>query len=693
MATIGELSVLLSLKGISQFKSGLKQVEDSLENVGKISKEDTEIISAFDSALGKALSENERAAKKFEASIGRLGNEITRFGKNVDQVIRPLGQLGVAITGIFSASFLAASKELPAVDSGLKQIKNSFEEMSKSIAQAALPSLKEFSQFLIVASNTLKAFAQQHPEVINGILKLGVALLALKGASTIFKILTASIGALVKILFTLGAALGIANSQILLFAGLFLAAAAAVIVLRDALNDIPKAIKNFATGGFFNLGAAFGAKKGNDIFGDFFKALDKLKNATNQTLEETTDLFGRFARGVQSQFQDLSTNMEGFGKDIAQSLDSAFGDTIFNAITGRIRGLRSVLISFAEDVGRAFSRRLSNTLLGFILGDAQGNQGLLGKAGLGSVANFITGRKQARQNKAAGGAGGGADGSGVDALNQQLTGTAANFQKLQDAKDMVIGGFDSLTSSISNVTGGIGEAIAAGFPGIGAIGEDVLASFDALIQKIGILKIGFDLVKASVTAIGNEFLKNAAKFVISTTIMTVASLAALAISVIAGIAAAAALTAAWTPAATAAAIATLGGALVFGAAAIGMIGSSSSAVGAIGGGLPKGAGISFGGGAGEGGDVGKIIGGGGGMPKFAQGGIVTKPTVALIGEAGPEAIVPLGEGGFGGNTIIMNFQDPTFFDDDTTLNKIAKALSPSLIRETERRSGGTTIRL
>ena len=34
-----------------------------------------------------------------------------------------------------------------------------------------------------------------------------------------------------------------------------------------------------------------------------------------------------------------------------------------------------------------------------------------------------------------------------------------------------------------------------------------------------------------------------------------------------------------------------------------------------------------------------------GLPKMANGGIVTSPTLALIGEAGPEAVVPLGKGG------------------------------------------------
>lgn len=58
-------------------------------------------------------------------------------------------------------------------------------------------------------------------------------------------------------------------------------------------------------------------------------------------------------------------------------------------------------------------------------------------------------------------------------------------------------------------------------------------------------------------------------------------------------------------------------------------------------------------------DLGKLIGGsnspapaGLNIPRMASGGIVTSPTLALIGEAGPEAVVPLGKGGgMGGITI------------------------------------------
>ena len=39
---------------------------------------------------------------------------------------------------------------------------------------------------------------------------------------------------------------------------------------------------------------------------------------------------------------------------------------------------------------------------------------------------------------------------------------------------------------------------------------------------------------------------------------------------------------------------------------------------------------------------------------LAGGGIVTRPTFALIGEAGPEAVIPLGRGGGVGSTIVVN---------------------------------------
>ena len=40
------------------------------------------------------------------------------------------------------------------------------------------------------------------------------------------------------------------------------------------------------------------------------------------------------------------------------------------------------------------------------------------------------------------------------------------------------------------------------------------------------------------------------------------------------------------------------------------------------------------------------------IPMLAEGGIVTSPTLAMIGEKGPEAVIPLGRGGGMGNVTV-----------------------------------------
>jgi len=54
---------------------------------------------------------------------------------------------------------------------------------------------------------------------------------------------------------------------------------------------------------------------------------------------------------------------------------------------------------------------------------------------------------------------------------------------------------------------------------------------------------------------------------------------------------------------------------------------------------------------------------GGTIPKLGSGGIVTSPTIAMIGESGPEAVVPLGSGGFGGS-ITINVQGSVISEGD-----------------------------
>ncbi|KKM97646.1 hypothetical protein LCGC14_1166040 [marine sediment metagenome] len=62
------------------------------------------------------------------------------------------------------------------------------------------------------------------------------------------------------------------------------------------------------------------------------------------------------------------------------------------------------------------------------------------------------------------------------------------------------------------------------------------------------------------------------------------------------------------------------------------------------------------------------------IPKLAGGGIVTRPTLAVVGEKGPEAIIPLNQArGFGGN-ITININNP-IVREERDLKKLADQVS------------------
>ena len=99
-------------------------------------------------------------------------------------------------------------------------------------------------------------------------------------------------------------------------------------------------------------------------------------------------------------------------------------------------------------------------------------------------------------------------------------------------------------------------------------------------------------------------------------------------------------------------------------------------------------------------DVPAILGGGSvGMdlsswqiPKLAKGGIVNSPTLAIIGEAGPEAVVPLSgnNAGMGGTyNITVNAGGIT---DRTDKRALAREIGNMIQQEVSRNTGGSTIR-
>ena len=75
------------------------------------------------------------------------------------------------------------------------------------------------------------------------------------------------------------------------------------------------------------------------------------------------------------------------------------------------------------------------------------------------------------------------------------------------------------------------------------------------------------------------------------------------------------------------------------------------------------------------------------IPGLQEGGIVTKPTLAMLGEKGPEAVIPLDRaGGPAGNTFNFNFSNALITDKDKLIREIKEVIN----RESELRNLGGT---
>lgn len=80
------------------------------------------------------------------------------------------------------------------------------------------------------------------------------------------------------------------------------------------------------------------------------------------------------------------------------------------------------------------------------------------------------------------------------------------------------------------------------------------------------------------------------------------------------------------------------------------------------------------------------------VPFFAQGGIVTSPTLAMVGESGPEAIVPLNGSGnnitsgvAGNSTVFAEFHINASINNDMDVRELGQRINEELVNEQERR--------
>lgn len=69
------------------------------------------------------------------------------------------------------------------------------------------------------------------------------------------------------------------------------------------------------------------------------------------------------------------------------------------------------------------------------------------------------------------------------------------------------------------------------------------------------------------------------------------------------------------------------------------------------------------------------------LPHLARGGIVTRPTLALIGESGPEAVIPLGRSGGGGVTVHLHINTPFNLSNEADVQRAGMILATEIRRQ------------
>lgn len=572
-------------------------------------------------------SDYQRGATKVQTSVKQMSNDFKALGREISQVSQTMVFFGGAVTASVGAAFAKAAKDIPVVDQKLKEISNSFQALADNVATAASPSLDAFAKLVNGMVYTVSKFVVEHERMVNQFIQYSAIALAIGTVGFAVGKLMSTFSNLIKLGSSLVAFFISLWNPITLIVGAVLALIAAVAWLSD----------KFLGTNWINDTISLFKKLGNQVQG-FFKDFEI---GSKQTTERAADYWGKFFEGFKSSLNTMRENVKGFGADISSAMQKGFSDAIFNTIKGNFKDLKSVITSFADDVLRAFSKMAANALLAKLFGDKEGGVGIFNA--LGTMLGFNKGGK-----------------SPVQETTKQFGELTENMKYFGREKDKVIDkmklfgkGLDK--ASPGKVANAGAMAGAAGMGGelaidVGSFSEaaKVTAGLNAMlvgtVGMVAAIASGFDMV-------GLKIIKMGITYAVTQVAMLAVSMAAAVTQVAIGVATASALAAAWVIPALLASIATLGGAAAIGAGALagamaasgGMVAAGMGAASAGGAGLPAGAGISFGEGA---------------FPKGAEGGIVTRPTLALIGEAGPEAVVPLNRtpgssplnGGRGGQT-------------------------------------------
>jgi len=238
LATLGELNILVNIKGLSTVKSGLKELNKETENTNNQFKSAAESASVFEAQFKKQdiqLKKSQQQFKSIVSDLRSVGRELTQLGS----VIR---NQGLVIIGAFTAAFVSTREVVPLVDADLNNLSTSFRHISESISRAAEPSLKEFTDSIKELEKWVNKVSKSNPELINSFLKFaGISVIigtVIVGLGTMFK----SLSEIIKLLKTIGilTTTGAFSVVAIRFLGWATAIGAIYLALKKVREEIDK---------------------------------------------------------------------------------------------------------------------------------------------------------------------------------------------------------------------------------------------------------------------------------------------------------------------------------------------------------------------------------------------------------------------------------------------------------------------
>lgn len=296
--------------------------------------------------LSSGLKNIGSSVKDFQASFNSAGRAIQQVG-------RSMSWMGASIVGPFTASFLLAGKVSLTVADQIAKTQQTLSAFNLTLAETAVPSVKKFNEALSLVVKSYQDLDPKLRETITTWTLTAGAILLSAGAVTIF------LGALVKLIPILEAYV-------------------ALMIALEATKT--KTGSSFAKGGFFGLGAMLGsdpkqvgadlqthfdrlkalmdeAKKGMDVgkeiqkvWGDVWGVLSGNGNGSN--LDKAKIAMAEFGRVSQQAIQS-----------VASTMSTALGDTLFNAVTGKISSLKQVFYDFGNSVGHIIMNMIAKMML------------------------------------------------------------------------------------------------------------------------------------------------------------------------------------------------------------------------------------------------------------------------------------------------------------------------------------------